>query len=321
MKIAVVGLGVIGAVHAEILHDREELFAICDVDESKKELYPNVHFCTDYEKMLDDLRPDAVHICTPHYLHAPMVIAALSRNIHVLCEKPLCIKEEDIGAILAAEKSSAATLGVCFQNRFNPANRFALDYLKDKTVLSVCGQVAWHRGADYYASGAWRGKWQTEGGGVLINQAIHTLDLTALIAGMPKQLIATTANLSLKESIEVEDTATIVGVGKASFTFFATNAASRSMSVEITVNTRDEEIKIMPQAVLIGDKAYSFPKEQRVLGKACYGTGHVELIDHFYDCIKKGEHFPIDGAEGAKSVRILLAAYQSRGERVDVKEN
>ncbi len=318
MNVAVVGLGVIGTVHAELLADRGDLFAICDVDESKREIYPEKAFYTDYEAMLDELRPDAVHICTPHYLHAPMVIAALSRNIHVLCEKPLCIREEEIEAILAAEKASSATLGVCFQNRFNPANGFVLDYVKDKEILSVCGQVAWHRGADYYASGAWRGRWDTEGGGVLINQAIHTLDLTALLAGMPREVMANCSNLSLKEQIEVEDTATVVGIGDVPFTFFATNASPCGMSVEITVKTRDEEIKILPHTVLIGDRVYSFPKEQRVLGKSCYGTGHIALFERFYDSIERGEHFPIDGAEGAKAVRILLAAYRSRGERVTV---
>ena len=270
------------------------------------------------EELIADPDVDVIDICTPNDRHFEVLKQAILAGKHVLCEKPLCIREEEIEAILAAEKASSATLGVCFQNRFNPANRFVLDYVKDKEILSVCGQVAWHRGADYYASGAWRGKWDTEGGGVLINQAIHTLDLTALLAGMPREVMANCSNLSLKGQIEVEDTATVVGIGDVPFTFFATNASPCGMSVEITVKTRDEEIKILPHTVLIGDRVYSFPKEQRVLGKSCYGTGHIALFERFYDSIERGEHFPIDGAEGAKAVRILLAAYRSRGERVTV---
>ncbi|MBO7151109.1 MAG: Gfo/Idh/MocA family oxidoreductase, partial [Clostridia bacterium] len=118
MKIAVVGLGVIGKTHVKALsflgHD---VSLLCDIiperaEKVKETLAPKAQVYTDFLEMLEKERPDAVHICTPHYLHAGMVIEALKRDIHVLCEKPLCMKKEELPAVLEAERVSSAKLGV-----------------------------------------------------------------------------------------------------------------------------------------------------------------------------------------------------------------
>ncbi len=97
MKSAIVGLGVIGKVHKQLINKLGfNLTAICDIDQSKLQVLDDVKVFTDYVSMLNEVKPDVVHICTPHYLHADMIIEALSRDINVLCEKPICIKEEDI---------------------------------------------------------------------------------------------------------------------------------------------------------------------------------------------------------------------------------
>ena len=127
--------GYIGSETAVTLAKQGAKIAVCDIDEEKLSLFPTVKGYMDYVKMLDESRPDAVHICTPHHLHTKMVLEALKRDIHVLCEKPLCIKEEDIPLILEAEKRSKAQLGVCFQNRYNAATLFTKEYLKHKKIL------------------------------------------------------------------------------------------------------------------------------------------------------------------------------------------
>ena len=92
MKTAIVGLGSIGKIHKKIIEKLGfELVAGCDVNLNKEKVVDGASFYTDYKKMLDEVKPSVVHICTPHYLHAEMIIEALSRNINVLCEKPLCI--------------------------------------------------------------------------------------------------------------------------------------------------------------------------------------------------------------------------------------
>lgn len=320
MRSAIIGYGVIGKVHAKIIPHYGSLEAICDVDETALTGAPAEHLYTDYKKMLDEVRPDVVHICTPHYLHAEMVIEALGRGINVLCEKPLCIREEDIGRILEAERNSTAHLAVCHQNRYNSVNRFVKDYLAGKTVETAVGQVSWHRDDVYYASGAWRGKWNTEGGGVLINQALHTLDLLQWLCGMPETLSASISNLTLKESIEVEDTATVLcrGENGGSFTFYASNGSTKNCPVELTLRVDGEWVKVMPRYAVVGQTLHSFKEKHKALGKACYGSGHEALIADYYDCIESGRYFEIDGAEGAKVVRMILAAYRSCGSFVDV---
>lgn len=324
MRVAVIGYGVIGRLHAAILKKRGALCAICDTDEAALAAAaadaPDAILCRDYAELLDTVRPDAVHICTPHYLHAPMVIEALRREIHVLCEKPLCIHEEEIGAILAAERASHAQLGVCLQNRYNEANLFAKEFLSGCECVSGVGQVAWRRTAEYYTSGAWRGKWDTEGGGVLINQALHTLDLMQWFLGMPDELTAQATNLSLGGVIEVEDTAAISCRGKNSFTFLATTAAPADFPVLIQLNAVGKRVTVLPDRVLIDKEEVSFAQgAQTIRRKGCYGSGHEGLIADFYDCIAEGRRFAIDGAEGAQVVRLILAAYRSGGKPVPIE--
>ena len=129
MRVAVVGVGVIGKTHIQVIEKSgQDLVALCDVDGEKLAAYPDIPGYGDYLAMLNAVKPDAVHICTPHYLHADMVVEALSRGIHVLCEKPLCIREADIDRVLAAERASSAKLGVCFQHRFDLSTAFAEQY-------------------------------------------------------------------------------------------------------------------------------------------------------------------------------------------------
>ncbi len=187
IKTAIAGLGVIGSVHARILEENGcSPVAVCDLCAEKCEPYSYAEKYTDYARMLDECKPNIVHICTPHYLHADMIIEALNRNINVLCEKPLCISRDEITRILAAEKKSKAILGVCHQNRYNAENRFVKDYIKDKKIVCATANVVWRRDEAYYRSAEWRGRRDTEGGGVLINQALHTLDLMQWFAGFSR---------------------------------------------------------------------------------------------------------------------------------------
>ena len=327
MKVAIIGLGVIGAVHAELIVNRgDELTALCDVDpavlaSAQDKWAKDAHLYTDYKDMLAKEALDVVHICTPHYLHTEMIVEALAHNVNTLCEKPLCIRHEDIDRILAAEESSSAILGVCHQNRYLASNLFAMEYLKDKELRAAHGSVVWHRDAAYYASGAWRGKWETEGGGSLINQALHTLDLTMWFSGDPESALATAANLTLKDEIEVEDTIFARFAGKVPFTFLGTNVSVADMPVEITLRLADGTVlTVLPSTMLInGVPVPSATTKKTAHGKECYGSGHEALIDDFHTCVAEGRHFPIDGREGARVIRLILAAYESARENKEVK--
>ena len=320
MKVAVIGVGVIGNVHLGILLDTGITpVAICDVDESKTAKFPAIKAYTDYKEMLDTEKPDVVHICTPHYLHAEMAIYALERNINVLCEKPLCMNREEIEKVLAAEEKSSAQMAVCFQNRYTPRNRFVAEYLKDKKVVRANGSLFWERGEDYYNSAEWRGTKKYEGGGVLINQAIHTVDLLNEFCGGFTELTASCSNLSLQGVIEVEDTAAIRLYGEdVTCTFFATNASKINKPIEMTLVTEDGEVlELVGEDLIIDGEKKEF-KTNAYYGKACYGMGHAPLIADFYDCVKTGRKFPIPAKEGAKALRVVLTAYDSNEQRIKI---
>lgn len=316
MKAAIIGLGVIGRLHAELAQAHAELVAVCDADEKKLAPYGNAKKYADYVRMLDEVKPDVVHICTPHYLHAEMAIAALRRGCNVLLEKPLCVSEAEIAALRAAERESNAQLGVCLQNRYLAVNRFAKDFLRETPPISATGYLAWHRDEAYYGSAAWRGKKATEGGGVLINQALHTLDLLQWFCGEPSSLRASISTLALAEKIEVEDTATLVCDGKVPFTFFATNGSATDFPVQIGVQTATGVLRITPECVCLGEKTIFSEASARYHVKPSYGYGHELLIEDFYRCVQSGEPFPITVAEATKALRLVLAAYESGGNRV-----
>lgn len=319
MRTAIIGVGVIGNVHREVLlEQKKNVVALCDVNVEKTKAFSDIPVYTDYREMIEKERPDVVHICTPHYLHADMVVYALERDIHVLCEKPLCIKTEDIARILEAEEKSKAQLGVCFQNRYKYCNTYVKEYLAGKEVKGAIGFVPWKRDADYYHSATWRGTWSQEGGGVLINQAIHTLDLLQWMLGMPDFITASWSNLVLKEAIEVEDTITLAASGNSRFTLFATNGLGISFSTEIKIKTDKDVIRVCDNKVEINGENVYIEHNTKYHGKPCYGNGHGDLIADFYECIETGHKFPIDGKEAAKAVRLVLAAYASNGEAVKI---
>lgn len=320
IKIAIVGLGVIGKVHAAALKAQgKALYAVCDIDPEQLCAYPEALHFTDYEAMLREAKPDAVHICTPHYLHAPMILSALEKNIHVLCEKPLCIQREDIEKILAAERCSKAQLGVCQQNRYKKASIFVKKYLEGKAFKNGYGTVVWERSDAYYGSGAWRGKWDTEGGGTLINQALHTMDLLQWMLGMPESVTASVSNLHNGPAVEVEDNAVCLFEGKSQISLLATTGAGRDYPVEMVFSSAEgETVRILNDTVFINGKQVDFEEQAPLLGKSCYGVGHSPLIADFYDCIESGRPFPISGSEAAKVVKMILSCYESKGNKVPI---
>ena len=329
-RVALVGCGAISGNHIKaILAAGQELCALCDIDPThaqavvQKYELGDLPIYTDYNMMLDTEKPDAVHICTPHYLHAPMSVAALERNIHVLCEKPLCISLEELKTLRAAVKKSHAQLGVCHQNRYEP-NMIRLCELAREGVLGGCGYVVWNRDVAYYNSAAWRGTWEQEGGGVMINQALHTLDILQWVCGMPTQVTAHCFNDRLRGMIEVEDTATArfeTADGKT-LHFFATTSATVNFPVRLEIQLRSKEVILAGNNLLVSDSITERnEKSEAVVGKSVWGNGHKALISDFYACIAENRPFPIDVSEGEKVIRLILAMYTSNGERIKIPQS
>ena len=168
-------------------------------------------YTTNWEDLLQNDRIDIVHLTTPHYLHSPHAIAFLNAGKHVLQEKPMAENLQAAIRTLECVRTAKPYFGVCFQNRFNTPSVFVKKAVEEGTygkVLGVKGLVTWHRFREYYTESGWRGTFETEGAGVLINQSIHTLDLLRYLVG--DTIVGIQGNIAtrtLSEWIEVEDTA------------------------------------------------------------------------------------------------------------------
>lgn len=220
IKIGIIGIGNMGSAHAAcIAENRIEgmtLTAVCDISNEKltkfSELYPQVKCYTGYEELLDDKICDSVIIAVPHPMHAEIAIRAFEKGMHVLIEKPADISVSRVVKLNQAAERSGKVFSIMFNQRTNPLFAKARDIVKSgqlgelkRTVWIITN---WFRTQSYYDSGDWRATWAGEGGGVLLNQAPHNLDLWQWICGMPESVTAF-CDVAKYHNIEVEDDVTI----------------------------------------------------------------------------------------------------------------
>ena len=197
---------------------------------------------------------------------------------------------------------------------------FAKQRLEGQKVKSAYGSLIWCRDEKYYAQGEWRGKWATEGGGVMINQALHTLDLLQWFCGMPNSVTATVNNHSLKNKIEVEDTAfgNFKVSDTANFVISATNSAKHSFPIVLNFASERDVIQITMDNVIINGEFFVKKDGKSAIGKEVWGTGHVKLIADYYNKLSSGEKFPIDFYEASKVVKLILSMYASNGKEIPI---
>ncbi|MDR3302899.1 MAG: Gfo/Idh/MocA family oxidoreductase [Treponema sp.] len=162
------------------------LIAGCDSDEQRRATLPaDTAFYTDYRELLAHEKPDVVHICLPHYLHYPVARAVAESGCNIFAEKPLALTFAEGLEYAKLEKKHGVKIGVCLQNRLNPTSERLVEILADGAygaVTGVRGVVAWKRSKAYYDAKPWRGTMAQGGGGNMINQALHTLDLMQYFA-------------------------------------------------------------------------------------------------------------------------------------------
>ena len=326
-KVVIVGCGTIAATHVDVLQKlNKNIVAVCDIEETKarklcEKFGLDARVYTDNKQMLDAEAPDFVHVLTPHYLHAQMVVETLRRNINCLCEKPLFIKDDEFFEIQKAVAESEGQLGVCFQHRYMEINKFVKKCVEDEGCLGVSAFLAWHRTPQYYNGSNWRGKRDTEGGSLLINQAIHTLDQIIWLCGMPQSVTANTFNRTLQGVIECEDTAELFlqYQNGATCQMYATNAAATNFNNYICVRTKQNTYEFNSKQLLVNGRPYTcFAENISVDAKQYWGNGHYYLIKDFYDCVENKKPFGVDSLQASKAVKVVLAAYKSQGKPIEL---
>jgi UDP-N-acetyl-2-amino-2-deoxyglucuronate dehydrogenase len=323
MNIAIVGCGSIAKVHAECIQGfgNHRLVAFADINLEKANQFAAQYkgnAYSSYENMLEKEEIEVLHICTPHYLHVPMAIYALEHGVHVFMEKPPVISREQLAEL--QKLSTDKQLGICFQNRYNPSVIKVKKVLESGKAGKICGArgiVTWNRMEAYYRESNWRGKLSTEGGGALINQSIHTLDLLAYFLGTPVSVDAVMANHHLKGIIEVEDMmeAFIRFKDGINACFYTTTAYFADVPPLIEIACENMTIRMEDLDVTYYYKDGKTEKpviENRLgLGKSYWGAGHKDCIADFYDSILEKRPFALNLSTLLKTIQLMLGTYES----------
>ena len=325
LKAAVVGLGGISPMHIKPLQTMGiPIVAVCDKNAEIAEavaIETGATAYSQYEDMLEAGGFDVLHICLPHFLHAPVAIAALSKGYHVLTEKPMATTIPDAENMIATAKANNVYLGVIFQNRYSPGAQLIKQTLESGALGAVKGgwiRVTWHRSGDYYALSDWRGRWATEGGGVLINQSIHSFDMMNYFLGSPTAVDASVANRAHPD-IEVEDIAEgVISYGGTPISFFVNTFHPYDAPASVEVICENGT------AALIGENAeitFNDGKKiavgqdndaQKEFGmKSYWGVSHIKQIQDFYASVAAGKPLSIDGEEGLRTQRLINGIYES----------
>ncbi len=341
VRIGVIGLGGMGQAHAVSIGEisEAELTCVSDVDEkvAKKasEDYKVPGF-TDYRKLLESKLVDAVIVATPHYFHPEIGIAAMERGCHCLSEKPIAVSVKEADELIETARKNKVVFGVMYQSRTLPEIRLAREIIRSGKLGEVrrtCMVAPDYRSQAYYDSGTWRATWKGEGGGVLINQAPHGIDLFLLLGGLPSRVIGKTRTRLHK--IEVEDEAAALleyPNGAWGYYYTTTDEAPPTMFMEISGDSG----KLVYQAGSL--KFYSFKEpipEFTFSSKDMWAglevteeelklpegeTGHKEIMRNFCCSILHGEELISPGEEGLWTIEFMNAVILSgkKGKQVDI---
>ena len=245
LRFGILGCGVIGPHHVRAISGLEsaELVAVADVVPELAEKLAGEYGCSHYaslEQMLSGVELDAVCVCTPSGIHAEGAVAALEAGKDVVIEKPVDVTLKAADRLIEVQRATGRTVAVISQHRFDAASQAVHEALTNGEfgrLTSGSAEVRWWRSQSYYDSGGWRGTWELDGGGVLINQAIHSIDLLQRLMGPVLEVTAYTGLLA-HERIEVEDTAVaILKFANGTLgTIVATTAAYPGLTARIAVH-------------------------------------------------------------------------------------
>jgi len=336
IRLGIIGVGNMGSGHLQNIIDgkcpKVEVTAVADINPKKLEnaqkKLSGLACFDNAEKMLDSGLIDAALIAVPHYDHPTYAIECFKRGIHVLTEKPAGVYARQVREMNEAADKAGVKFGIMFNQRTNPIYRKAREIVqsgalgKPKRLVWII--TNWYRTQAYYDSGSWRATWNGEGGGVLLNQAPHNLDLWQWIFGMPKRIRAFCA-AGKYHSIDVEDDVTIYGEyenGSTATFISTTGEAPGTNRLEISGDLGKlvlEDGKLKWWKLSVPEREFCFTSKE---GFLCPETeyeeysedapdGHSTVLEAFAEAILDGTELIADGREGLNSLSISNAAYLS----------
>ncbi len=336
----IIGGGMIANFHAQAIQAMEEgqLGAIYARNPQKAAALAQKFNCKGYHQLADllaDKSIDIVTIATPSGAHLEPTIAAAKAGKHVVCEKPLEVTPARIEQMIAVCAEQNVVLAGIFNRRFNWAMQSFKKAIDDGRFgkLTMCdAYVKWYRTQEYYDSGAWRGTWQLDGGGALMNQSIHTIDQLIYLAGPVKRLSASTTCL-IHEGIEVEDTAVAIlefENGARGVIQGATSCWSSSgHPAEVHICGSDGSVFMSDESFRVWDFKTPAAEDDFVKNNLMEGAdvglgandpsainfdGHLRNFEDVVKAIESGRKPLVTGEEGLKAVQVIDAIYRSAKE-------
>jgi predicted dehydrogenase len=347
-NVALIGIGAIADVMGMSLAEipRAKLIAGSCRTEAKGKKFAERFSCrwfNNTERMLDEVRPDVAIVCTPSGQHLESVLACTARKIHIVCEKPLDITPDRVGQMIDAADRAGVKLGAIFPQRFNPVNQAmhqAASAGRFGQLAVIHATVPWWRDDAYYSPTRWQGKISLDGGGALMNQAIHTVDQMLWLAGatMPdlprdanpvEEVFAYTAKRSHDPTVlEVEDSAVISMKFRngALGQLLAATSMWPGSPRRIYLSGRDGTAEALEdqliQFTFRNEDPTDAPKREQLGRPTQHGGGasspmaishvnHRRNLESFFDALDEGREPPLNGVEAAKAVHIIDACYES----------
>lgn len=335
IKLGIIGLGNMGSGHFSNVWAGKcpsvTVTAVCDINPAKLERakdHPEVKCFTDYKELLDSGLVDTVLIAVPHYDHPTIAVESFKRGINVLTEKPAGVYARQVREMNEAAKKSGVKFGIMFNQRTNPMYAKAREIVQSGELGELKRMVwiitNWYRTQAYYDSGTWRATWNGEGGGVLLNQAPHNLDLWQWIFGMPKRIRAF-CDFGKYHNIRVEDDVTIFGEYEngATATFISTTGdACGTNRLEITGDKGKivvEHGKLCYWKLAVPEREFCFTCKEGFATPECTyeeftapePEGHPQVLEAFAQAVLNGTEMVARGEEGLNSLSISNAAYLS----------
>jgi predicted dehydrogenase len=341
IRFGIIGCGVIGATHAKAISSIPDarLIAAADVVAQSAQRLAETYDATAYtdaQEMLEREQLDVVDICTPSGLHGEWACQAMRTGHHVLVEKPMEIRREAIAEMLRVQQQSGVKMAVISQHRFDPASQqvhaLAQQQAFGRLVLGSA-QIPWWRSQPYYDSGAWRGTWDMDGGGVLMNQGIHSIDLLQWVMGPVRTVYAHTDTLTHRMQTEDVAVAVLRFANGALGTLAGTTGAYPGLGTRIEVygdqgsaviaddhlawlylRTAGEEVS--PYGATAAQRAAaergradlpSAAQEPAAIGIA----SHVAQIADMVEAVRDDRPPLVDGEAGRRPVEIILGIYES----------
>ncbi len=346
MKFGIIGSGMIARFHAEAINAMSNgtLVGVAGRSYEKSKALADEFGCQVYESMdalLSDPEIEIVTVATVSGAHLDPCIAAAKAKKHVICEKPLEVTTDRIDQIQAACAENGVTLAGIFNRRFYPAIQTfkkAVEANRFGKITMVEASIKWWRDQAYYESGAWRGTWELDGGGALMNQSIHTIDQLLYLCGDVKSVSANIACLA-HEGIEVEDTAVAIVefVNGARGVIHGSTAcwSSTGHPAEVHVCGDQGSVFMADTAFRVWDFKESKPEDEQIKAEMMDGCaagmgandpnaidflGHQKNFEDVVNSIQKGKQPSVNGEEARKAVQLICAIYESaknNGQRIE----